>query len=922
MTDLDKGLNQPVSETEELQNAEKQRLKEQHARVRNWLKFGPYLAERQWSTVREDYSTTGDAWGYSHHSKAHRFTYGWGEDGMGGLCDDQQLLCFAPAIWNGKDSILKERLFGLTGPEGNHGEDVKELYYYLDNTPTHSYMRFLYKYPLKAFPYEEIYQKNAARGRKDPEVEIQETGIFDKDEYIDLEVEYAKWNPDNIAIRIRVTNRHNRKADIHLLPQLWFRNTWQWDNDKNKKQRAEEGGTGMGSDGTGMGSERNSVEYPVIRSVSDQLTHIYHPELGNWTFFSPVPGTPLFCDNETNPEVFGGSVKPGQYYKDGIHQYVISGNKAAVNPKKFGTKMALHYQVSIPGRAYKEYYFQLTRASEVCKNQEQFIALFNQRKTETDFFYAQLQKNLQGDDDRRIHRQALAGLLWTKQFYNYDVSKWMSGQQPGTGEHFHRHPRSRNHDWPHLYNEHIISMPDKWEYPWYAAWDLAFHCVPYAMVDAEFAKQQLLLLTRESYMHPNGQLPAYEWNFSDVNPPVHAWAAMRVYKLDYVYNGKEDYAFLEKIFHKLSLNFTWWVNRKDEQNNNIFQGGFLGLDNIGLFDRSAELGSGGQLQQSDATGWMAMYCLNMLQISLELGRRNPVYFDMSIKFFEHFLYIAEAMTHIGDRQNLWDPEDQFYYDAILMPDGKQIRLKVRSMVGLIPLFAVEVFEDGYLERFPAFAERVDWLVKHRPELGELISEWRKQGQDGKHLISLVWGDQLKNILKRMLNEEEFLSEFGIRAMSRVYEKNPYTMNLNGHHYEVAYTPAESELDMFGGNSNWRGPIWFPVNFLLIESLQRFHLYYGNDFTVEFPEGSGKQMNLGEVAEAIAQRLINIFRKNEKGERPVFGQWEKLQKDPHFRDYILFYEYFHGDNGRGAGASHQTGWTALVARLLERFSKKS
>lgn len=876
---------------DDLANAEKQRLKEHYSNARNWLQWGPYLSERQWSTVREDYSTTGDAWGFCHHSIAHKYTYRWGEDGLGGFSDDQQLLCFAPAIWNGKDAILKERLFGLTGPEGNHGEDVKELYYYLDNTPSHSYMRFLYKYPLKPFPYDQIYRENSHRGRRDPEVELHELGVFDKDEYIDMEVEYAKFNPDNIAIRIRLTNRHNRKANVHLIPQVWFRNTWQADA---------------------------SAEKPTIKAVSDQIALLYHPDLGHWRFYSPVAGNQLFCENETDPATLNKEPSPGCCYKDGIHRFLIQQDTNAVNSEKSGTKMGIWYPVTIPGRSYKEFYFQLTKG-EICRTQDQFIALFNQRKKEADVFYEGLQLPLKSIDDKRIHRQAMAGLLWSKQFYHYDIAQWMNGPKPGSGEMYHRHPKSRNHDWPHLYNGHIISMPDKWEYPWYAAWDLAFHCIPLAMVDVAFAKEQLLLLTRESYMHPNGQLPAYEWNFSDVNPPVHAWAAMRVFKLEYVYNGSQDYVFLEKIFHKLCMNFNWWVNRKDSQNKNIFQGGFLGLDNIGLFDRSAVLSSGGQLQQSDATGWMAMYCLNMLQISLELGNHNPVYFDMSIKFFEHFLYIADAMTHIGDRQNLWDPEDKFYYDALLMPDGNQIKLKVRSMVGLIPLFAVEVFEDKYFERFPAFEERVEWLVKHRPELGRLISEWRKQGRGGKHLVSLVWGDQLKSILKRMLDENEFLSEFGIRALSRIYEKDPYRLQVNGVDYSVQYTPAESDSDMFGGNSNWRGPIWFPVNFLLIESLQRFHLYYGDDFTVEFPTGSGEYMHLGKVAERIANRLINIFRKDDKGKRPVFGDAQKFQQDPHFRDYILFFEYFHGDNGRGAGASHQTGWTALVARLLERFS---
>lgn len=882
---------------EEQVTEEKKRIREHYKQEQNWLQWGPYLSERQWSTVREDYSDTGDAWGFCHHSTAHRYTYKWGEEGMGGISDDQQLLCFAPAIWNGKDKIIKERLFGLTGPEGNHGEDVKELYYYLDNVPSHSFMKFLYKYPLEAFPYDQLYTANKNESRHAPEIELYDLGVFDNDAYIDMELCYAKWSPSSIAIRITLTNRHTQPAELTLLPQLWCRNTWQHEQEKKK---------------------------PLLESQSDQLIHIHHHKLGNWKLNCLTPGVQLFCENESDPTLFNVEKKTNEYYKDGIHDYLINQIPTAVNPDKRGTKLAVLYKVNLQGREQKEFYFQLTDAENaVVHNPEDFRKLFELRKKEADLFYENLQKNINIVDDQRIHRQSLAGLLWSKQYYYYDIAEWMYGPKPGSNELYIRHPKSRNHDWPHLYNAHIVSMPDKWEYPWYAAWDLAFHCIPLAMVDANFAKEQLLLLTGEAYMHPNGQLPAYEWNFSDVNPPVHAWAAMRVFKLDGVYNGVHDYDFLEKIFHKLSLNFTWWINQKDAQNKNIFQGGFLGLDNIGLFDRNVAITEGGHLQQSDATGWMAMYCLNMLQISLELGNRNPVYFDMAIKFFEHFLYIADAMTHIGERQNLWDPEDKFYYDALKMPDGSQIKLKVRSIVGLIPLFAVEVFEAGYLKRFPAFEKRVDWLVQHRPQLGRLISEWRNHDRKkGKLIISLVWGDQLKAILKRMLDEEEFLSEFGIRALSKVYETEPYNLHLNGADYSVAYTPAESLSDMFGGNSNWRGPIWFPINFLLIESLQRFHIYYGNDFTIEFPTGSGQQLHLGQVAEALAQRLINIFRINEKGERPVYGTYKKLQEDPHFRDHILFYEYFHGDTGRGAGASHQTGWTALVARLLERFSKKT
>ncbi len=866
-------------------STEKERLAAHYLGKEAWLKWGPYLTERQWSTVREDYSDDGNVWRYTTFDNAKKYTYRWGEEGIAGICDDRQHLCFALALWNKKDPFIKEIFFG-TGIEGNHGEDVKELYYYLDNTPTHSYMKFLYKYPLNEFPYEKLRQENANRSRLDPEYELIETGIFDDNEYLDVFVEYAKKDINDICIRITAHNRSNEEASVNLLPQIWFRNVWQY------RQRSSQ---------------------PVMMSSNTGGVLIDHFRLGKMLLNAPDATELLFCDNETNPSLLNKECAPGCYYKDGINEYLVNGNEYAINEKQTGTKAACNHDIVIEAGGSKTIYLQLT-AGHALQSTKAIDHVFDLRINEANEFYATLQHHITNEEEKEIQRQAFAGMLWTKQFYFFNMYQWQNGDPSHSGDTIHRH-YVRNYDWPHLHNASIISMPDKWEYPWYAGWDLAFHCIPLAMVDAAFAKQQILLLTQEWYMHPNGQLPAYEWNFSDVNPPVQAWAAMRVYELDARYSGKHDYAFLETIFHKLMLNFTWWVNRKDSNGNNIFQGGFLGLDNIGIFDRSAELPSGGYLEQSDGTGWMAMYCLNMLRISSELSSYNPVYQDMATKFFEHFLYIAEAMTHIGDK-NIWDEEDKFFYDIIMQPDNSIIKLKVRSLIGLIPLCAVEVFDHAALLKNPQFAKRARWLLENRPDIASLVSRWREPGVDQKHLLSILFGSKLKSVLSRLLDETQFLSEFGVRALSKEYGDKPFELEYKGVKYCVKYMPGESEIDMFGGNSNWRGPVWFPVNYLLIESLLKFHYYYGDSFKVEFPTGSGNMLSLEEVAIKLNERMIKIFKKDETGRRPVYAHYDKLQNDPEFNKYCLFYEYFHGDNGKGLGASHQTGWTGLIARMIQ------
>ena len=864
-------------------NKEKERLQQT-----DWKKWGPYVTARQWGTVREDYSEDGRAWEYTTHDMARSKAWRWGEEGIGGISDDQQLLCFAPAFWNKKDPIVKERYFGLSGHEGNHGEDVKELYYYLDNTPAHSYMRMLYKYPQQAFPYSQLVEENRRRSRQEPEFELMDTGIFNNNAYFDIFIEYAKHGTEDLLIRLTIHNRGNDAAALHVLPTVWFRNTWSWGYDE---------------------------ELPFITLTAKESIHIGHKKLGNYQLYCDGDPEILFTDNETNyPRLF--NFNDGKhFYKDGINDYLIHGHTHAVNEGKNGTKAAANYELNIEAGGSRCIRLRLLKG-DIDKPFEDFDQIFTTRQQEADIFYQELQPNLQ-DDEKLVQRQAFAGLLWNKQFYYYYVDQWLKGD-PGQPPPPARRLNGRNTDWKHLNNEDIISMPDKWEYPWYAAWDLAFHCLPLAIVDATFAKEQLSLLTKEWYMHPSGELPAYEWAFSDVNPPVHAWAAWRVFQIDREENGKEDVPFLESVFHKLLLNFTWWVNRKDAEGNNIFEGGFLGLDNIGIFDRTAPLPNGNYIEQADGTSWMAMYCLNMLRISLELAKYNKVYADMATKFFEHFLYIAGAINFMGEKDHgLWDDEDGFFYDQLKMENDGVERIRVRSMVGLIPLFAVAVLDEEIFKTQPEFTERLNWFLNFRPDLASLVSRWSEIKGGRKHLLSLLRGHRMKRILRRMLDETEFLSDYGVRSLSKYHEQHPCEHWMDGQLFTVVYTPGESNTAMFGGNSNWRGPVWMPVNYLIIESLRHFHHYYGDDFKVEYPTNSGVYLTLREISNELSKRLTRLFLRDEQGKRPVFGNYEQMQQDPHFRDYILFYEYFHGDNGRGFGAAHQTGWTALVVKLLGR-----
>jgi hypothetical protein len=867
--------------------AEAGRLEEIHRGI-HWRRWGPYLSERQWGTVREDYSEYGTAWDYFPHDHARTRAYRWGEDGIGGFADDHLLLCLALALWNGRDPILKERLFGLTNSEGNHGEDVKELYYYLDGTPTHSYMRMLYKYPQAAFPYNWLVEENRRRGRADPEFELIDTGVFSDNRYFDVEIEYAKADVDDILMRVTVHNRAAEAASLHVLPQLWARNIWSWKPDSPRPQLVSGAG--------------NSIS-------------IDHPQLSELRFFCDGQPEFLFCENETNIRRLWGMEASGHHFKDGINDYIVNGDSAAVKPDLRGTKAAVHYRLSLPAGKSGRLCARLAPAGQE-SGLDDFDRIFDQRRAEADEFYAALQRDIADPDMRLVQRQALAGMLWSKQFYYIDIPEWLNGDPlhpaPSAAR---RH--GRNSDWLHLNNADIISMPDKWEYPWYAAWDLAFHAVTFALIDPGFAKNQLLLLTRDWYMHPNGQLPAYEWAFGDVNPPVHAWAAWRVYEIDREHRGGEgDWAFLERVFHKLMLNFTWWVNRKDVEGRNIFQGGFLGLDNIGIFDRNSELPNGGYINQADGTAWMAMYTLNLMRIALELALTDHVYEDIASKFFEHFLYIAEAMTNIGGNGiGLWDDEDEFYYDVLHLSGGERIPLRVRSLVGLIPLFAVEVLDASKIARLPRFNARLHWFLEHRPQLARLVSRWNDPSTGERHLLSLLRGHRMKRLLHRMLDEIAFLSEFGVRSLSKFYGEYPYTFERAGHQFCISYEPGDSASAVFGGNSNWRGPIWMPVNFLIIESLQRFHSYYGDDFKIECPARSGRMLHLGEVATELGQRLCRIFLRGEDGRRPVFGSSPLQQEDPHFRDHVLFYEFFHGESGCGLGAAHQTGWTGLIALLL-------
>jgi hypothetical protein len=877
---------------------EELRLEESRERRAHWKRWGPYLSERQWGTVREDYSPDGKAWNYFPHDHARSRAYRWGEDGIGGLCDRHQYVCLALALWNGRDPFLKERLFGLTANEGNHAEDVKEYYFYLDSTPTHSYMKFLYKYPQAPFPYQQLVAENHRRSRQEPEFELLDTGVFNGDRYFDVFIEYAKAAAEDILIRITAYNRGPEAAELHLLPTLWFRNTWAWGQDNQR---------------------------PLLKlgdaSAGTAVLEARHSHYG--TRWLACEGSPplLFTENETNLERLYQVPNRSPYVKDGINNYVVLGEQTAVNPTQTGTKAAAHYHFGIAPGANVNLRLRLMNVLPGPNLFGQtFDACISMRQAEADEFYSQHLAGCASPDACNIQRQAFASLLWSKQAYHYDVRTWLEGDPvspppPPEREHV------RNYDWMHLYNSDILSMPDKWEYPWYASWDLAFHCVPLALVDPDFAKEQLLLLLREWYMHPNGQLPAYEWNFSDVNPPVHAWAAWRVYKIERRLRGRADRAFLERVFHKLLLNFTWWVNRKDPDGRNVFQGGFLGLDNIGAFDRSRPLPIGGHIEQSDGTSWMGMYCLNMLAIASELARENPAYEDVASKFFEHFVYIARAMNDFStEGLSLWDEQDGFYYDVLHLPDDSHIPLKVRSMVGLIPLFAVEALDPASLEGLPGFNQRMQWFIDNVSGVASHIDMTQASAHGVRRLLSLVNSGQLVRLLRYMLDEAEFLSPFGVRSVSKFHRDHPYIFHADGREYRVDYEPAESATALFGGNSNWRGPVWFPLNFLLIESLQRFHHYYGDSLKVEYPTGSGEMRTLWEVATELSRRLVHLFLRSSEGRRPLFGSSEKFQSDPHWQNLILFYEYFDGEKGTGLGASHQTGWTALVAKLIQQSLK--
>ena len=904
---------------------EEKRLDESHQRTRHWKRWGPYVAERQWGTVREDYSPHGTAWEYFPHDHARSRAYRWGEDGIGGISDRHQRVCFALAFWNGRDPILKERLFGLTGNEGNHGEDVKEYYFYLDSTPTHSYMKYLYKYPQAAYPYAQLVEENRRRKRRDPEYELLDTGVFNDNRYFDVFMEYAKAAPEDILIKITAWNRGPEEAQLDLLPTMWFRNIWSFGGKHGhpKLWRIKDYSVG---------------DRPAAAVVAAQESRYGT----RWLLAEGAPEM-LFTENETNFQRVFNFPNATPYVKDSFHDFLVHGAREAVNPAQLGTKCAAHYRARIAPGASVTLRLRLTNndphtdglqapaqtgalnvnadparhAQMANPFGEEFEKTFDLRREEADQFYSHRFPQERSGDARNVMRQALAGMLWSKQCYHYDVRTWLEGD-PGQPPPPPERKKGRNHDWTHLYNADVLSLPDKWEYPWYAAWDLAFHTIALALVDPDFAKEQLILLLREWYMHPNGQLPAYEWAFGDVNPPVHAWAAWRVYKIEKRVRGRADRSFLERVFHKLLLNFTWWVNRKDPDGMNVFQGGFLGLDNIGVFDRSQPLPTGGHLEQSDGTSWMGMYCLNMLAIALELARENPAYEDVASKFFEHFVHIAHAINvHGAEGLALWDEEDGFYYDAIHLPNGEQHYLKVRSMVGLIPLFAVETLEPETIARLPGFQRRMQWFLDNMPDFASHVDSSQMSPNGPRRLLSLVDRKQLVRILGYMVDKEEFFSPHGIRALSKFHAAHPYILAVNGSEYRVDYEPAESQSGTFGGNSNWRGPVWFPTNFLMIESLQKFHHYYGDGFKVEYPSGSGQQMSLWDVSAEISRSLEHIFLRDGNGRRPLYGSVEKFQNDPWWRDLILFYEYFHGDTGAGLGASHQTGWTGLVAKLLEQ-----
>jgi hypothetical protein len=870
--------------------AEHDRLEEARDRKAPWKKWGPYLSERQWGTVREDYSEGGDAWGYFSHDQARSRAYRWGEDGLAGISDDKQRLCFAVALWNGKDPILKERLFGLTNSEGNHGEDVKEYYFYLDSTPTHSYMKYLYKYPQAAFPYSDLVETSRRRGRNEFEYELLDTGVFDENRYFDVFVEYAKASAEDILIQISIHNRGPEAADLHVLPTLWFRNTWSW---------------------------AVSAHRPGMQRVGNSIKAV-HPKLGERFLYCDGNATLLFTENETNTQRLFAQPNRAPHVKDSINNYVVHGQKDVVNPEEKGTKAAAHYRLTVnPGECRVVRLRLADAALDKDDPFSDFDDVLEIRHKEADQFYDTVIPTSLTTDQANVMRQALAGMMWSKQFYHYDVDKWLEerGSDPFK---INRKAAPRNDYWHHMYNGDVISMPDKWEYPWYAAWDLAFHVLALTLVDPDFGKQQLKLMLSERYLHPNGQIPAYEWNFGDVNPPVHAWATVFTYRLEKAQKGEGDVEWLKSSFHKLLLNFTWWVNRKDRTGRNVFEGGFLGLDNIGVFDRSAPLPTGGHLEQADGTAWMALFCQNMLEIANLLALSDPDYVEMGLKFLEHFFWISSSMAHCGDT-GMWDEDDGFFYDVLRLPNGQAQRLKVRSMVGLLPLCATTVFDGIVLKKYPEMTKRMSKFLEARPEISARIHDPGKTGVGGRRLTSILDETRLRRVLARMLDENEFLSEFGIRSLSRHHADHPYVFHTGGQEYRVSYLPAESDTGMFGGNSNWRGPIWMPVNGLILRALLQYYLYYGDDFKVECPTGSGRLMTLYQVAEELSRRLGTLFLKDRNGRRPVYGGTQKFQEDPHWRDLILFYEYFHGDNGAGLGASHQTGWTGIVARMMHLFA---
>ena len=877
---------------------EEKRLDAARSGKARWRRWGPYVSERQWGTVREDYSPDGTPWEYLPHDHARSRAYRWGEDGIAGISDERQQLCFALALWNGADPILKERMFGLTGKEGNHGEDVKEYYFYLDNVPSHAYMKFLYKYPQQAFPYAKLVEENRKRGPYDPEYELLDTGIFDDNRYFDVFVEYAKAAPDDILIRISAVNRGPETATLHLLPTLWFMNDWSW-FPVNAKPRID-----------------------ICRSNGEELVlKAAHREMEPYWLYCESPGEALFTENESNMERLHGILNASQFVKDGINEFIVKGRRDAVNTANVGTKAAIHYVREIDAGATAVIKVRLSNSGDLrLPLVKEFDATFELRKKEADAFYWRVTPFPLPEDLRNVQRQAFAGMLWNKQYYRYFVHQWLEGDPAGPAPPGQR-KQGRNHEWWHFASGNILSMPDKWEYPWFAAWDTAFHCVAYALIDPDFAKDQLLLLTRAWYMHPNGQIPAYEWAFGDVNPPVHAWAAIRIFQIEEKMYGRKDRAFLERLFQKLLLNFTWWVNRKDSEGNNIFEGGFLGLDNIGVFDRTSGLPSGGHLEQADGTSWMAMYCLNLLGIALELAREDAVYEDIATKFYEHFVYIGAALNRMGGRENgLWDEQEGYYFDVLKLPGGSCLPIKAHTVAGLIPLFAIAIGDAEMLDIFQDFGTRTRWFAKYRPELLRGLADMSHRGMEKRIRLALVDSHKLERILDHVLREDELLGPYGVRSVSKRHAEHPFVLHLDDHDFILDYEPAESTCGLFGGNSNWRGPVWFPLNFLLIEALQKHHYFLGDNFKVSCPSGSGNEVTLWNITTELSLRLIKIFLKDEAGRRPVYGSREKFQTDPHWRDLILFHEYFHGDTGAGLGASHQTGWTGVVAKLIQQYAE--